>query len=437
MKRSLSIVLALVVAIFLFMVGCQKEEAGKEAKEAAEPEKKAEKVTVDIFQFKVEFKDQFTALAEEYMESHPNVQLNIKTVGGGDDYGAALRARFASGEEPAIFNIGGPQDVADWMKYLAPLNGLNVTDQAFDGVLGGVTVDGDVYGLPYNQEGYGLIYNKAMFEKAGIDPMSITSFDALESTVEKLDSMKDELGLEAVFAFPVKETWVTGLHLSNAVLSQEFDNVNEAFNADTVEFQHSEGFKKLVDLQNDYSVQPTLSLDYSQQVEQLFSNEKVALIQQGNWAYGSIAGVNEELAGNIGLIPLSVDGGVGDSIPVGVPMYWGVNKEMDENVVEASKNFLNWMYTSDVGKRYVLEEFKFIPAYKGYDSGKIDDPLARDILAYSDRGKTLPWVFMGYPTGWGMNVLGVDIQKYVADKMSWDELVAHTTEEWEKSRTEE
>lgn len=425
-KKSIALLIALIILCVpaLFAGGAQEGTS----------EGAAKKVKVDIFQFKVEFKDQFTQLAEEYMQENPNVDLSIKTVGGGDDYGAALRSRFASGEEPAIFNVGGPQDVADWMQYLAPLNDLEVTEKAFEGVLGGVTMDGNVYGLPYNQEGYGLIYNKAMFEKAGIDPAGITSFAKLEAAVKKLDSMKDELGIRAVFSFPVKETWVTGLHLSNAVLSQEFDNVNDAFSAETVEYKYSEGFKKLVDLQNDYSVQPTLSLDYSQQVEQLFAGEKVALTQQGNWAYGSIAGVNSELAGEIGFIPLSVEGGIGDRIPVGVPMYWGVNKQLDEAVVAEAKKFLNWMYTSETGKRYVLEEFKFIPAYEGYDISKVSDPLARDILDFSARGKTLPWVFMGYPTGWGMNVLGVDIQKYVADKMTWDELVAHTTEEWEKAR---
>ncbi len=426
-KKSIAVLVALIVmCVPALWAGGAQEEGGEQAAE--------EKVKVDIFQFKVEFKDQFTQLAEEYMKENPNVDLSIKTVGGGDDYGAALRSRFASGEEPAIFNVGGPQDVADWKQYLASLDGLEVTEKAFDGVLGGVTMEGNVYGLPYNQEGYGLIYNKEMFEKAGIDAAGITSYAKLEAAVKKLDSMKDELGIKAVFAFPVKETWVTGLHLSNAVLSQEFDNVNDAFNAETVEYKYSQGFKKLVDLQNNYSVQPTLSLDYSQQVEQLFGGEKVALIQQGNWAYGSIAGVNSELADNIGFIPLSVQGGTGDSIPVGVPMYWGVNKQLDEKVVEEAKKFLNWMYTSETGKRYVLEEFKFIPAYEGYDISKVSDPLARDILDFSSRGKTLPWVFMGYPTGWGQNVLGVDIQKYVADKMSWDELISHTTEEWEKAR---
>ena len=31
-------------------------------------------------------------------------------------------------------------------------------------------------------------------------------------------------------------------------------------------------------------------------------------------------------------------------------------------------------------------------------------------LDYANNGKTMPWVFMGYPSGWGENVVGADIQ---------------------------
>ncbi len=420
--------LTLLLAGALLFAGGQSENSNSAA---ASP---AAKIKVNIFQFKVEFKDQFTKLADLYMKENPNVELSVKTVGGGADYGAALRALFASGDEPAIFNVGGPQDVADWMKYLAPLNDLNVTKLAFPGTLGGVTVDGNVYGLPYNQEGYGFIYNKAILTKAGIDPKSVDTYDKLVAAVQKMDSMKKELGIQAVFAFPVKETWVTGLHLSNVAFGQEFKNVLDAYKAKTIDFKYADGLKKLVDLENKYSVQPTLSLDYSQQVEQLFSTGKVALIQQGNWALGSIQGIDPELAKNIGFIPIPLPGGVQDSIPVGVPMYWGVNKNKDAATVKAAETFLNWMYTSNTGKQFVLDEFKFIPAYKGYDISKVSDPLAREILDFSARGKTLPWVFMGYPTGWGMNVLGVDIQKYIGGQMTWPQLVQDTKAKWAADR---
>ncbi|MFP3421939.1 extracellular solute-binding protein, partial [Bacillus sp. SIMBA_161] len=124
--------------------------------------------------------------------------------------------------------------------------------------LEGVTVESEVLGLPYNQEGYGFIYNTRLFEEAGIDAASITDYASLEEAVKTLDSKKDELGLESVFALPGKETWVTGLHLSNTFLAPEFDNtVLTAYEAAAVEFDYGEGFKKILDIKNEYSKQPT------------------------------------------------------------------------------------------------------------------------------------------------------------------------------------
>ncbi|MDQ0155727.1 ABC transporter substrate-binding protein [Robertmurraya andreesenii] len=428
------------IALFLvlagFLAGCSSDKKEKESAGKTGGEAKGEQVTIDIFQFKVEFKDQFEAIAKAYEAEHDSVKINITTVGGGEDYGAALRSKFASGNEPAIYNIGGPQDVADWKDKLADLSDTEAAGLALDGTLAGVTVDGEVLGLPFNQEGYGLIYNKNVFEKAGIDPASIVDFASLEAAVKEIDSKKDELGLEAVFALPGKEKWVTGLHLSNAFLAPEFDqNVLTAFDSKTVEFKYGDAFKKVLDLQNKYSVQPTVSLDYSKQVEELFSLQKVAMIQQGNWVYGSIAGIDEEFAKNgIGILPIPVEGYEGDRIPVGIPMYWGVNSNADEAVVKEAKAFLDWLYTSETGKEAVVSDFNFIPAYEGYDSSKISDPLSKDVYEYSEKGKTIGWTFMGYPTSWGENELGVQIQKYLSDEATWEEVIDASKKAWEAGR---
>lgn len=393
---------------------------------------------VDIFQFKVEFKDQFEALAKEYEKEHEGVKINITTVGGGDDYGAALRSKFASGNEPAIFNVGGPQDVKDWQSKLTDLSDTNASTAALPGTLKSVTRDGKVLGLPFNQEGYGFIYNKSVFEKAGIDPKSLDSYAKFEEAVKTLDSKKEELGLKSVFAFAGKETWVTGLHLSNLFISPEFDeDINKTFEAKTLEFKHDKAMKKIVDLQNKYSVQPTISLDYSQQVEELFSMGKVAMIKQGNWVYGSIADIDKEFANNnIGIIPVPVDGYKSDSIAVGIPMYWAVNNTKDEAVIKASKDFIDWMYTSETGKEYVLTKFKFIPAYDGYDTSKLSDPLSKEIYEYTSNGKTIGWVFMGYPSGWGMNNLGANLQKYLGGNASWEEVIDTAKKAWAEERAE-
>ncbi|MCF6138022.1 ABC transporter substrate-binding protein [Pseudalkalibacillus berkeleyi] len=426
-KKIGLLLLSFGLLISVALVGCSSSEGDDSNKD---------KVTVDIFQFKVEFKKQFEEVVKAYEKENKDVNINITTVGGGEDYGAALKSKFASGNEPTIYNVGGPQDVKDWADKLADLSDTKAAELALKGTLEGVTKDDKVLGLPYNQEGYGFIYNKNVLKEAGIDPASITSYAALEGAVQTLDKKKDDLGLKAVFALPAKETWVTGLHLSNVFLAPEFDqNVLNAFDSNKVEFTHSDAFKKVLDLQNEYSAQPTVNLDYSQQVEELFSTGKVAMIQQGNWAYGSIAGIDEELANSgIGMLPIPVEGYKEDSMPVGVPMYWAVNSNKDAKEIEAAKAFLDWLYTSETGKTTVLEDFKFIPAYEGYDTSKISDPLAKDIYEYAQNGKTLSWTFMGYPTGWGQQELGINIQKYLSDKMSWKELVSESQEAWEKAR---
>lgn len=394
------------------------------------------KVVLDVFQFKVEFKDAFEKLAKEYEASHDGVKINITTVGGGENYGASLKSKFASGGEPAIFNVGGPQDVKDWNSKLADLSDTKASKEALEGTLDAVTKDGKILGLPFNQEGYGILYNKEVFKKAGIDPASINSFAKLEEAVKTIDSKKKELGLESVMAFPAKETWVTGLHLSSPFFAAEFDgDINKAFEAKTIDFKYNEGMKKLLDLQNTYSVQPTVSLDYSRQVEELFSTGKVAMIQQGNWVYGSIEGIDPEFAANnVGILPMPVEGYKEDSIPVGIPMYWAVNNNKDEATVKASKEFIDWLYTSEEGKKAVLEDFKFIPAYKGYDTSKISDPISKEIYQYAKDGKTINWVFMGYPSDWGMNKLGADIQQYVSGKLTWEDLVKKAKTTWAESR---
>jgi len=423
------ILMLLTIATTLLLTACGGSKGG-DAKAGGE------NVTLDIFQFKVEIAEAFEELADEYMAENPNVEVNIETVGGGDDYGAALRAKMASGNEPAIFNVGGPQDVYDWQDKLVDLSDMKAVGQAFEGATSGTTVDGKVYGLPFTQEGYGFMYNKAIFEKAGIDPATITSFDALKKATETLEAKKDELGLEAVFAVAGKETWVTGLHFSNAGLSPEFENVFNAYNAKEVRFTNSEGLKKLFDLQIEYGRTPINATDYSTQVERLFALGKVAMTQQGNWALGSIKGVDEELAKNIGFLPMPIVGAKEDVLPVGIPMYWTVNASADEATQKAAKAFLDWVYTSEKGKDYVVNKFGFIPPYKGYEAENLQpkDPLAADIMKFAKDGKTINWVFMGYPTGWGMEKLGVSLQQYIDRKISWDDVINQAKASWKEAR---
>jgi len=431
-KKILAMALATtLIASTTLLAGCSSDGEGSSGK-----------VTIDIFQFKVEAKDAIEKAAKEYEKTHEGVTINIETVGGGTNYNPALKAKFQSGDEPTIFNIGGPQDAVDWEESLEDLTNADLTKQALDNTLGAVTKGGKIYGLPVGLEGYGFIYNKEIFTKAGLDATKIKSYADLEAACKTLDSKKADLGIESVFTLPAKEKWVTGLHASNLAFCNEFKDGTEAFNAKEITFKYADQYKKILDIQLKYALKPdgtngsVNGVDYSTQVEKQFSLGKCAMIQQGNWVYGSVEAIDANLAKNIGLLPIPIDGVKEDCIPVGVPMYWSVNSKKTDAEKTAAKDFLNWLYTSDYGKKSIIEDFKFVPAYKGFESDSLQpsDPLAKQLAKYSSEGKTMPWVFMGYPTGWGQEKLGGSIQKYISGEFTWEQVVTQAKADWKEAR---
>lgn len=450
-KKLLTVGILIVFAFVTIFTGCTSQTTNEEDNNATDAPKASEKakqetVEIDVFQFKVEIAKELEAAAREYEKVNSDVKINIQTVGGGDDYGAALRAKFQSGSEPDIYNVGGPQDIKDWIDKSEDLSDQPWVDLALDGALAGATVDGKVYALPFNIEGYGFIYNKAIFADAGIDASKIVDFASLEEAAKTLDKkiksgeLKEKYPLlEAVFEYAAKETWVTGLHTLNTALSQEFDNSQDAFKADKVEFKYADGLKALINLQADYSSSADSkgklnSVDYSTQVDEGIAIERVAIIQQGNWIFGGVNDIDPQVAENLDILPMPIKGAKEDSIPVGVPMHWSVNKDSSDLEKAAAKDFLSWLYTSDTGKDYIVNKFFFIPPLKGYDGLEPKDSLGMAVERYIKEGKTIPWVFMGYPTGWGMEVVGTDIQKYLAGEITWEEAISNSKAKWSEMR---
>src|SRR5690625_3270878 len=144
-------------------------------------------------------------MAKKYEAENENVKINVTSVGGGTDYISSLKSTFTSGNEPVIFSIAGPKEIEEFDEYLADLSDTESAELALEGTLSQVEQGDEIVGVPFNQEGYGFIYNKRLFEEADINPDEILTYDDLVAAVEMLDSMKDELDIEAVFALPGKE----------------------------------------------------------------------------------------------------------------------------------------------------------------------------------------------------------------------------------------
>ncbi|OXM13243.1 ABC transporter substrate-binding protein [Paenibacillus herberti] len=385
-----------------------------------------EKVTLNIFQFKVEIADALNRLKADYEKENPNVILNIETMGGGADYGAGLKAKFASNQEPDIFNNGGNADLTTWADKLEDLSNEPWQSDVIDTAKEGITRDGKNYGLPMGIEGYGLIYNKDLFKQAGIEtpPKTLTE---LKAAVEKLKAAKI-----TPFSNGYQEFWVLGNHTFNVALANQDDptsfikGLNEG-KGGLVGNPVIGNWFNLFDMMIANSNKNPLTTDYNTQVT-LFASGKTAMMQQGNWTQVQIDGITPNM--NIGILPMPVDDSEkSGNIFVGVPNYWVVNKNSKNK--EAAKDFLNWLATSETGKNYGVNEFKFIPALKSVEvkDQKVLGAIANDILQYSKDGKTSGWYFNQMPEGLPQEV-GADMQAYVAGKSNKDQLVKSIQDKW-------
>ena len=170
-----------------------------------------------MFQFKVEIAEQLAKLIEEYEKLHPNINIELETVGGGADYGAALKAKFNSGDKPDIFNNGGFSELDLWIEHLEDLTDEPWVANLVDAAKPPMTKDGRLYGMPVNLEGYGYIYNKELFAKAGITETPKT-LDELRAAAQKLK----DAGITP-FINGYAEWWVLGNHFINIPFAQQKD----------------------------------------------------------------------------------------------------------------------------------------------------------------------------------------------------------------------
>lgn len=392
-------------------------------------------VTLEVFNIKTETAEKMDDLVAVFEETHENIDINMTTVGGGTDATAALQSKFSSGDEPDIFMLGGLADAQTWEHKLADLGDTDLAKNAIEGTLEGATLNDTVLGVPMNIEGYGWLVNTEIFEKAGIELDSIQSFADFENAVKTIDSKKSELGLDGVFGFSGGETWVSSQFSSNFVAPEFNNSLNETYEAKELELTYADQMKQYADLAIEYNAGPLESMDYSTSVEELFASEKVAIVHQGNWIVPTLNSLDESFAKEkLSIIPMFVENETEGKIVAGPAWYWAVNKDKDQEVIDASIEFLTWMYTDEEAMDSIINDFEFIPAYTNFSSDAITDPLSNEIYTYLSEGNTVPWVHNSYPDGYGQNAFGVNLQAYAAGEISWDEFVTTLKTTWNEER---
>ncbi len=403
--------------------------------------------------FKPEVAEVYERIAKDY-KAETGVELRVVTAASGT-YEQKLKSEIAKSDAPTIFQINGPRGYAAWKDYCADLKGSELYAHLSDKAL--AITDGDgVYGIPYVVEGYGIIYNDAIMRRYFALPEKATDFTSMEeintfaklkTLVEDMTALKNELDIEGVFAstsLQTGENWRWQTHLPNIPLYYEWrqDGKNTATDdLSTVELRYGQEFRNIFDLYLQNSVTDPKLLGSKQVSDSMaeFALGRCAMVQNGNWAWSQINGVsgNTVAEDDIRFLPIytGISGEEDQGLCIGTENYLAINKEASEEKQQLALDFLTWLFTSDTGRRYVVEELNFIAPFDTFTAEYTPaDPLAKEVLRYMNdpEKQNIDWIFTVFPSDNFKKTLGSALLQYAQGNADWEQVSDTFRREWER-----
>ncbi|AZA12079.1 ABC transporter substrate-binding protein [Corynebacterium gerontici] len=403
--------------------------------------------SVYFLNFKPEQDAAYKKIAEEYTDE-TGVPVKVVTAASGT-YEQTLKAEVGKSEKPTLFQVNGPTGMHTWEAFMSDMSQTKMAKNLNDDVEPLKNEEGKTLGVPFAVEGFGILYNEDIFNKYASlpgakiqNPKEIDSFDKLKAVAKDMQAKKDKLGIDGAFAstsLASGEDWRWQTHLANGPMHFEFE---DAGTKDLVEaeFKYSEQFKNLFDLYLDNSVvernlAPAKNVSDSMAE---FAQGKAAMVQNGNWAWSQISDVSGNVVkrDKIKFMPMYM--GLPDEakygLNIGTENYLTINAKASEIDQKATKDFVDWLFFSDAGKKHVVEDLGFIAPFKNYSEADTpDDPLAQQIaqgIADNNR-KSIPWDFQYFPSQQFKNDFGQDLAAYASGTLSWEDVVENFKQSWE------
>lgn len=450
-KRLVALALALTLAAGAFS-GCWNKDDSSSSGGSGSASSGSGKVY--FLNFKPEVDSVWQTIAKEYTQK-TGVQVKVTTAASGT-YEEQLKSEMAKKEAPTIFQVNGPVGYASWADWCADISGSKLAGRLREGA--GVLGDGEkIYGIPYTVEGYGIIVNTALMDRyfalEGAKAKSleeIDGFEKLKAVVEDMQAKKAELGIDGVFASTSLlsgEDWRWQTHLANVALAPEFDelgaDMTDAKTAPEITFKYAENFKNLFDLYLDNSTIDA-KLSGSKTVNDSmaeFALGKCAMVQNGNWGYSQIAGVEGNVVqeGDVAFLPMymGLPGEESQGIAIGTENFLCINAQASEADRKASLDFLDWLFSSEEGKAHVKGELGFIAPFDTFTAEDAPaDPLGRAVVEWQNRDgvKNTPWDFTIFPSQTFKDNFGSALLRYAQGSLAWDELVRSVVADWKTEK---
>ena len=340
-------------------------------------------------------------------EKETGVKINADILQ--NDYQTVLKTRINSGDIPDLFLTSAYNDNKVYKDYIYNLDKEPFMKNVQPAILSSVMLDGHITGYPFVVQSHSFIYNKALFKKAGITKLPETLSD-YEDVCKKLSAA----GIQP-FSTGFAEWWVlpqtTYPSMSDAY-NGDYDRLFRDVESGTLKFgdlPQIDFALDLIDLIKKYGGNKPMESTFDIQVSD-FANGKSAMIHQGSWAEASIRAINPAI--DMGYIKAPRKDGKG---------VIAVESNLTFRVYNDSKNraatlaFLNWLSTSDYGRKWIPGVVKQISPLKGASAP--DTQLAKETARAQTDKITCPWWIFKGPDGIEQP-FGTAFQNYAAGTAS-------------------
>lgn len=388
-----------------------------------------DKVSITIFNSKMEVQSQFEEMAEKYAEDNG---INIEVYYSNDTVAAHLATKYSSGD-PYTLAMVDAKDVYS----LAKDHAIDMSDQEWvKNTNYAIGIDDQINGFPMCVEARGLIYNADAIEAITGETFNPDDYKTLDSFKELIEQLK-EGGMETPTGI-MKEDWSLGGHFLSQV-SEEQPDVEEfitKLHEGEADLINNEKFNSLMDFfdvmkENNYAKDSVIAAE-REVTEMMLAEGEIAFMYGGNWDWSVINAY--DYTENMGMMPIpqNTDDGTNEKLVGGGSKYFMIDSSdtTTDEQRQAALDFLEWLADSEEGQKFITEDCALVPAFSNNEN-EVADPLGKSVKKYADEGAMID--NYNYMPDDHISLCGAIFQKYLAGQMDRAEFATEIEDYWKST----
>ncbi|MDO5722384.1 MAG: extracellular solute-binding protein [Actinomycetaceae bacterium] len=347
------------IALTFSLAACGGSEGSSSGGEPAELGSAPVELTMAAWN--IQSTPEFQALADAFMEAHPNVKINVNDYPA-KDYDTLLTTDLSSGKGPDVYPVknmrkfnyyqenGQMEDLSELAKDLE--GDENISLDFFK-------IEDSYFGLPFRQDNEVIYYNKSLFDKAGVEyPDGNWTWDDYTALSKELTEKLAAAGETAKGSYLHIWPIMQGFALAQTEGADPFTG-----NLDYLKPYYETALKLQDDgSQESFSTAQAQSLTYQAQ----FGTEKAAMMPMGTWYIATLmlqqeSGDAHKFEWGMAPVPQRTSATFDKPVTYGMSTPMAVNPNIDGEKKGAALEFAKFSASEEAAK--LLASKGIVPAY--------------------------------------------------------------------------